>query len=190
MSFGQEGDYSSFKRLSAQLAFSEQSALPLSVNQTNDTPLEHSKPSPSPFDHTVPQVTPHSHSRRANATLVMLARNSDLDGVISSVEQMEAKFNRNFKYPWVFLNDEPFSVDFKRYVMSILSVVGFSSFFRRVSVLTEADVSFGVVPRESWVQPDWIDEQRAQEGRNSLVRQGVIYGGEFIIVWAIPVLTT
>ncbi|KAJ8589591.1 glycosyltransferase family 15 protein [Rhizopogon salebrosus TDB-379] len=76
---------------------------------------------------------------------------------------MEAKFNRNFKYPWVFLNDEPFSVDFKR----------------RVSVLTEADVSFGVVPRESWVQPDWIDEQRAQEGRNSLVRQGVIYGGDY-----------
>ncbi|OAX44677.1 glycosyltransferase family 15 protein [Rhizopogon vinicolor AM-OR11-026] len=93
----------------------------------------------------------------------MLARNSDLNGVISSVEQMEAKFNRNFKYPWVFLNDEPFSVDFKR----------------RVSVLTDADVSFGLIPRESWVQPDWIDESRAQEGRNKLVRQGVIYGGNY-----------
>lgn len=48
-------------------------------------------------------------------------------------------------------------------------------------MLTDADVSFGLVPREYWVQPDWIDEGRAQEGRNKLVRQGVIYGGKFII---------
>ncbi|KAG1827259.1 nucleotide-diphospho-sugar transferase [Suillus subaureus] len=91
----------------------------------------------------------------------MLARNTDLNGVISSVEQLEARFNRKFNYPWVFLNDVPFTTDFKR----------------RVSVLTDADVSFGVIPRENWVQPDWIDEGRAQEGRNKLVRQGVIYGG-------------
>ncbi|KAG2034913.1 glycosyltransferase family 15 protein [Suillus americanus] len=93
----------------------------------------------------------------------MLARNTDLNGVISSVEQLEARFNRKFNYPWVFLNDEPFTADFKR----------------RVSVLTDADVSFGLIPHEHWVQPDWIDEGRAQEGRNKLVRQGVIYGGNY-----------
>ena len=92
----------------------------MDINQTKDTRPELHTPvknesSPS-FHHIIPQLTPHT--RRANATLVMLARNSDLNGVISSVEQLEAKFNRNFNYPWVFLNDEPFSVDFKRYIIS------------------------------------------------------------------------
>jgi alpha 1,2-mannosyltransferase len=115
MSIGQESGYSSFKILSTQWSIPKPD-----INQTKDAPLRSATPSASkpsgPFDHIASQVT--SHPRRANATLVMLARNSDLNGVISSVEQMEAKFNRNFKYPWVFLNDEPFSVDFKRYTMS------------------------------------------------------------------------
>lgn len=164
MTIGHEDNYTSFKTLSTQWSIPKDSAVVLDVKQTlNETPseltsLSKSKPSPS-FGNVIPQVSPPPH--RANATLVMLARNSDLNGVISSVEQLEARFNRKFNYPWVFLNDEPFSTDFKR----------------RVSVLTDADVSFGLVPREDWVQPDWIDEGRAQEGRNKLVRQGVIYGG-------------
>ncbi|EIW85168.1 glycosyltransferase family 15 protein [Coniophora puteana RWD-64-598 SS2] len=73
---------------------------------------------------------------------------------------MEMKFNRKYKYPWVLLNDEPFTAEFKR----------------RVSVLTDAPVSFGEIPHDHWHQPDWIDEEKAQEGRNRLVRQGIIYG--------------
>jgi Glycolipid 2-alpha-mannosyltransferase len=48
----------------------------------------------------------------ANAVFVFLARNSDLEGVVSSVRQMEDRFNRNYNYPWVFLNDEPFTDEF------------------------------------------------------------------------------
>lgn len=163
MTIGHDDNYTSFKTLSAQWSIPKDSAVVLDVKQTNETPSQltsssRSKPSPS-FGNVIPQVSPPP--RRANATLVMLARNNDLNGVISSVEQLEARFNRKFNYPWVFLNDEPFSTDFKR----------------RVSVLTDANVSFGLIPREDWIQPDWIDEGRAQEGRNNLVRQGVIYGG-------------
>jgi hypothetical protein len=56
---------------------------------------------------------------RANATLLMLARNTDLAGAISSVSQMEDKFNKHCNYPWVFLNEEPFTEDFKRYVVCL-----------------------------------------------------------------------
>lgn len=38
----------------------------------------------------------------ANATIVFLCRNSDLEGVVSSVRQLEDRFNRKFNYPWVF----------------------------------------------------------------------------------------
>jgi len=52
-------------------------------------------------------------TRRANATLVMLARNSELYSVISSVKSMEDRFNRRYNYPWVFLNDDDFTEEFK-----------------------------------------------------------------------------
>jgi alpha 1,2-mannosyltransferase len=52
----------------------------------------------------------------------MLARNSDIEGAVNAVREMEDRFNRNFNYPWVFLNDEPFSDEFKRCVLFGLSL--------------------------------------------------------------------
>jgi alpha 1,2-mannosyltransferase len=50
----------------------------------------------------------------ANAVMLMLARNSELEGAVSSVKQLEEKFNQRYHYPWVFLNEEPFSEEFKQ----------------------------------------------------------------------------
>ena len=52
----------------------------------------------------------------ANAVMLMLARNSELEGAVSSVRQLEEKFNRRYHYPWVFLNEEPFTDEFKQWV--------------------------------------------------------------------------
>ncbi|KAG5642216.1 hypothetical protein DXG03_003408 [Asterophora parasitica] len=52
--------------------------------------------------------------RRANATFVILARNSDINGAVRSVRDIEDRFNRGRGYPYVFLNEEPFSDEFKR----------------------------------------------------------------------------
>jgi len=49
--------------------------------------------------------------------------------------------------------------------------------FRQVTAVTNSTVSFGQIPREDWLQPDWIDEEKAKAGRDSLVKQGIIYGG-------------
>lgn len=51
----------------------------------------------------------------------MLARNVDVEGAVDAVRKLEDRFNRNFNYPWVFLNDEPFSDDFKRWVVRLIS---------------------------------------------------------------------
>jgi alpha 1,2-mannosyltransferase len=50
---------------------------------------------------------------RANAVMLMLARNHELEGAVNSVRQLEEKFNKRYHYPWVFLNDEPFTDEFK-----------------------------------------------------------------------------
>ncbi|KAJ6502537.1 glycosyltransferase family 15 protein [Mycena sanguinolenta] len=105
--------------------------------------------------------TPVSPGRKANATFVFLARNDEVDAVVASVQSMEDRFNRKYNYPWVFLNDEPFTEDFKQ----------------RVSILTDAPVSFGLIPQSHWIQPDWIDENRARMGRLKMMGQRIIYGG-------------
>jgi len=53
-------------------------------------------------------------NRRANATFVMLARNSDVDSAVRSVREVQDRFNKKFGYPWIFLNEEPFSDEFKK----------------------------------------------------------------------------
>jgi alpha 1,2-mannosyltransferase len=99
--------------------------------------------------------------RKANATFVILARNGDLPGVIHSMKQMEDRFNKKFNYPYTFLNEEPFSNDFKK----------------RVSEITDSKVEFGLIPSEHWNQPKWINETRATEARENMLKNNVIYGG-------------
>lgn len=60
---------------------------------------------------------PFGGEYRSNATMLMLARNSDLMGVLQSVREAEDRFNRNYKYPWVFLNEEDFTDEFKMCVV-------------------------------------------------------------------------
>ncbi|KIL56814.1 glycosyltransferase family 15 protein [Amanita muscaria Koide BX008] len=97
--------------------------------------------------------------RRANAVIFMLTRNSDLPGVLSTVKQVEDRFNKRFQYPYVFLNDDPFEERFKSLV----------------SQLTDVPVQFGVIPPDHWDQPSWINESRASAAREELVAQNVPY---------------
>ena len=68
---------------------------------------------PADYYDTVEEDKPAPSARRANATIVSLARNGDIDGIMSSMKQMEDRFNRKYKYPYVFLNEEEFTEEFK-----------------------------------------------------------------------------
>ncbi|KAK0200142.1 glycosyltransferase family 15 protein [Desarmillaria ectypa] len=116
---------------------------------------------PVPDEYYTPSPNTTVHDRRANATFVILARNTDLHGVIGSIREIEDRFNRQYNYPYVLLNEEEFTEDFKR----------------RVSVITSSKMEFGLIPREHWFQPDWIDEERAKASRDQMVAENVIYGG-------------
>ncbi|KAI0249097.1 glycosyltransferase family 15 protein [Lactifluus subvellereus] len=105
--------------------------------------------------------SPIALRRRANATLFMLARNSEVDDAVHSVRSMEDRFNRKYRYPWVFLNEQPFSDEFKR----------------RVSIIASGPVHFGKISDEHWYQPSWINETKAQEEREKMVEENVPYGG-------------
>ncbi|KIJ55525.1 glycosyltransferase family 15 protein [Sphaerobolus stellatus SS14] len=97
-------------------------------------------------------ITPPT--RKAKAVLLMHARSADLKQVMASMKQLEDTFNKKHQYPWLFLSEEPFSEQFKKYTTEI----------------TDSTVSYGLIPKEHWFQPDWIDEEKAREARVKLAQ--------------------
>lgn len=91
-------------------------------------------------------------TNRANASILMLARNSDLPGVEHSMRRLEQSFNQHHNYPWTFINEVPFSLDFKRKVREIAS----------------GDVHFGLIKSEDWYPPAWIDDEKYEKDRMAL----------------------
>ncbi|KAH8199990.1 hypothetical protein TruAng_005871 [Truncatella angustata] len=98
---------------------------------------------------------------RENAVIVMLARNTEATKAQHSVASLERRFNRWFQYPYVFLNDEPWSDDF----------------IAAIRATTNASTLFEVIPQEIWAFPSWMDRDKAQASINEQGDRGVHYGG-------------
>ncbi|KAI8868543.1 glycosyl transferase [Ramicandelaber brevisporus] len=98
---------------------------------------------------------------RASAAFVILARNDELAELRRVIRQLEDRFNRRYNYPYVLLNDKPFTDIFKE----------------QVSALVSGNVSFGTLPEEMWSYPEWIDQERAKRMRKEMGDAGVMYGG-------------
>lgn len=95
-----------------------------------------------------------------NATFVTLARNSDIWEISKSIRQVEDRFNRNYHYDWVFLNDQPFNDDFKKLTTALVS----------------GKTHYGVIPKEHWSYPSWIDKNKAKKVREEMGEKKIIYG--------------
>jgi hypothetical protein len=109
---------------------------------------------------------------RAKGVIVILARNSNLHGVRASLRQFEARINHRFHYPYVFLNEEPFTDEFKHYV----------------NLLVSSPTQFGLIPTDEmhpaaewmrngtetsspakwWGYPEHIDQERAKASREAM----------------------
>lgn len=110
------------------------------------------------------EIQPHSNSKpgeKQKATFVALARNSDLRGFLNSIRQIEDRFNHRYQYDWVFLNDEEFSDEFKEMTTAVVS----------------GKAKYGLIPKEHWSYPDWIDKEKAALAREQMVEKKIIYGG-------------
>ena len=66
-------------------------------------------------------MKPWENSTRANAAFVILTRNSELDALRKTMQQLEERFNNKFNYPYVFLNDEEFTFEFRELTASLTS---------------------------------------------------------------------
>ncbi|KAK5005927.1 hypothetical protein LTR60_006112 [Cryomyces antarcticus] len=92
--------------------------VPVSVLRPAST-LAQPEDAPDPNSHNrhamnVRSIYPNIPSpNKPRAALISLVRNSELEGLMQSMRQLEYHWNRKYQYPWVFFNDEPFSEDFR-----------------------------------------------------------------------------
>lgn len=93
------------------------------------------------------------------ACFVVLVRNKELGGIISTIQQVEKTFNNKFQYPYVFLNDEEFTEEF----------------IERTSELTNAKTKYGKVDNQMWGYPKYINQTYAAECRQELAAMNIPY---------------
>ncbi|KAI8090077.1 nucleotide-diphospho-sugar transferase [Gilbertella persicaria] len=98
---------------------------------------------------------------RVKAAFVVLVRNKELYALRSSMRYLEDRFNHKYHYPWIFLNEEPFTEEF----------------INMTQMMTTAKVHYGLVPKEHWSYPDWIDQDYAKQCREDMAEQKIVYGG-------------
>ena len=99
-------------------------------------------------------------TQRANATLLMLARNKDLEGAKSAIRSVERRFNHRANYPLVLLNDQNFTREFEDGIRSVAS----------------GDVIFAVIPKGMWGYPSGLDWNAAQVAMERQKKDGILYG--------------
>lgn len=119
---------------------------------TDEPPEEYVRPPTHPLSST--------KGERVNATFVTLARNSDLWDIVGAIRHVEDRFNRDYNYDWVFLNDKEFDDEFKKMTTAMVS----------------GTTHYGLIPEDHWSFPSWIDQEKAAEVRKDMKERKIIYG--------------
>ncbi|KAL1935189.1 hypothetical protein VTP01DRAFT_4329 [Rhizomucor pusillus] len=103
----------------------------------------------------------HPPREKAKAAFVILVRNREQEDIAGTIVNLEDRFNKNFRYPYVFLNNEPFTEEFK------------SAMHRAAP---GAIMQFGLVPVEHWSYPASVNQTRAAECREEMRAKNVMFG--------------
>lgn len=91
----------------------------------------------------------------------LITDDREKDDIAATIRNLEDKFNKNFHYPYVFLNNEPFTDEFKD----------------AMRAASPAEMQFGLVPKEQWSYPAFVNETYAAECRQRMEAENVFYGG-------------
>ncbi|CAO0797083.1 unnamed protein product [Mucor circinelloides] len=85
----------------------------------------------------------------------MIVKNEELQAARSAIRSVEDRFNshNNASYPWVLLNSQHFTYDFKKYIGKVAS----------------GKVYFGQIDLEAFTYPEWIDVKRTENAIRRMI---------------------
>lgn len=95
-----------------------------------------------------------------NATILMLCRNWEIQGVLRSMRSLEDKFNHRYHYTWTFLNDVNFTDEFKE----------------ETTAMASGKTQYALIPEADWNTPDYVNQTKYEECLEDFTERGVIYG--------------
>ncbi|KAK8089771.1 hypothetical protein PG997_004732 [Apiospora hydei] len=104
---------------------------------------------------------PDVNHPRENAVMVMLARNSERDAANRTIASIENAFNKWFKYPYVFMNDEPWD----------------AKFIETLNKTAGGRATFEVIPKEQWTFPPSMDAKAAKQSMKEQGQRGLPHAG-------------
>ena len=133
------------------------------LDTSSYNPMKYGQPKLSSNSYFDNQFPPRNKQQigTENATIVMLVRNTELEGALDSIRSLEDRFNRNYKYPWIFMNDQPFDEEFKE----------------QTTLMASGETFYELIPAQDWEPPSFIDEEKLQQCLQKAGEEGVIYGG-------------
>lgn len=105
---------------------------------------------------------PKTDGPRANATILMTARNEEVDAAVHAIRSLEEHFNRWFHYPVLFLNNDPWD----------------EHFIATLTNATSGEATFDVLPPHMWDFPEWMDKEEARASMKWQGSHGVMHGGQ------------
>ena len=93
----------------------------------------------------------------ANATILVLVRNSELNRMLDSMRSLERSWNHKFQYPWMFVNDEAFTQEF----------------MAKTQAETKSVCSYETIPPHHWEVPAHIDRVTMNASFEQMASKGV-----------------
>ncbi|KAJ2678663.1 hypothetical protein GGI25_002251 [Coemansia spiralis] len=97
---------------------------------------------------------------RVNGAIVVLVRNSELDGLRKSMRMFEDRFNRKFKYPYVLLNDQNFTQEFRD----------------GIAAITNNEVRYGMLDGNYWNYSPSVTPEETEK-KLQFNKNRYLYGG-------------
>ncbi len=115
-----------------------------------EIPLQAHKSDFSENFHSINKITENSsilssnETEKINGCIIILLSNKNLNALVRLIQRFESLFNKKYKYPYILFNNEEFTSEFKIEIVKH----------------THSNIDFGLIAKEHWDVPDWIDQQK------------------------------
>ncbi|KAG0285058.1 hypothetical protein BGZ96_010647, partial [Linnemannia gamsii] len=117
---------------------------------------------------------------KANGVLVMvITSDEEVQDARESIRHIEDRFNRDRHYPWVILSPQPLSDR----TQTLLQHIPFATRLTTSNHNSDGDeereesttaaITFGLIPREQWRFPRWIEALKVRNGDFSRLKLGL-----------------